>query len=658
MAATLRIPTIFTAVDKISGIVRNMGRNVKGFANNVQSGVSAGNRLFKKLTPTIGETTKQLLSFASAAAISASIFSGAHFAVDSIMQYETALHSLEAVTGESSDKFKGMIEGIASRTHKSAIDVASSFEVIGSAMSQYLDNPKALGQIAEAGITLAKASRQELEPTLQNLTSIMNQFDLGADKALDTINRLTAGEIVGQVSTSNMAKALQQFGAVANANNVDLSQSVALVEVLGKKLPTEQLGTASRNLITFMSAAASMPKPAQKAMAKHGVNVDLLMSKHVKFGDKLKELSKIQGDAVAMEAFFGRENMAAGTIILSNLKTYEEWEKKIRVTNEANRQAAVNSDTLANAFSEVKNQFVNTLVSGGKLTPAMTKIKDAAFFIANNMTKIFDIGLKVLMFFVAWKALLIATEIALFAYNVVVGVSAVRSATLATSIGGGNVAMYAQKAATYAVIAAQWLQTTALKAVTAGQWLWNAAMTANPIGLIIVGVAALIALIALIITKWDEWGAAVSLFLGPIGLVISIIQSFRRNWEMVKEAFQTGGILGGLKAIGKVLLDAVLMPVQQLLELLSKIPGLSDLASGGAKKIQEIRQSLGVDMGETKKPLSSPEMQQQKNTQESIKTQRNTIEMNVNDSGGNVGTVKSKGPLDIPIKVGSTQGKR
>lgn len=50
---------------------------------------------------------------------------------------------------------------------------------------------------------------------------------------------------------------------------------------------------------------------------------------------------------------------------------------------------------------------------------------------------------------------------------------------------------------------------------TAAQWLWNVAMTANPIGLIIVGIAALIAVIVLIATKttWFQtiwrvtWGA-------------------------------------------------------------------------------------------------------------------------------------------------------
>lgn len=661
MAATLKIPTIFTAVDKISGIVKNMGKNVQGFANKMQSGISAGNRLFRKLTPSIGEAGKQLLSFASTAAIAASIVSGAHFGVQSIMDYETALHSLEAVTGESSAKFKFQIEDIANRTHKSAIDVAGSFEVIGSAMSQYLSDPKALGQITEAGITLAKASRQELTPTLENLTSVMNQFKIEAKDANDTIQKLTAGEIVGSVSTSKIAVALQEFGANAYASNVNLGESVALLETLGKQMDHSKIAIGARNLLSVMSSAKGLSKPALYSLQQHNVNLDLLMDKTKPLGARLKELSKVQGDAIAITNIFQKENMTAANVIFSNLKTYDEYEKKIQKTKEAEKQAAINSDTLANAIAEIKNSFINAIVTGDKTSSTLDKVKTVAFWVANNMTDIVTVGAKVLIFFAAWKAILLASSIIMGAYNIALGIQRALSGAASIAIGQNTIALAAYNVTTKIVTAAQWLWSGAMGAATAAQRLLNAAMTANPIGLIIVGIAALIALIAVIIAKWDSWGAALSLFLGPIGLVISMIQSFRRNWDMVVAAFKTDGILGGLKAVGRVLLDAILMPVQQLLELLSKIPGLGDLAGAGAKKILEIRQSLGVDTGDggkTKPTLESPEVAQSRATSESIQTQRNTIDMNVTTGPGTSTTTKSKGPLNIPIKTTPTNGAR
>lgn len=53
--------------------------------------------------------------------------------------------------------------------------------------------------------------------------------------------------------------------------------------------------------------------------------------------------------------------------------------------------------------------------------------------------------------------------------------------------------LVASKTATLAVRAAEVAQAAAVKAAAAAQWLWNAAMDANPIGLVIIAVAALVA---------------------------------------------------------------------------------------------------------------------------------------------------------------------
>lgn len=127
------------------------------------------------------------------------------------------------------------------------------------------------------------------------------------------------------------------------------------------------------------------------------------------------------------------------------------------------------------------------------------------------------------------------------------------------------------------------------KLVTAAQWLWNIAMDMNPIGLIVIGIAALIAIIVVAIKKWDDWGAALMVFLGPVGLVVSAFKSIYDHWESIKTAFQTDGIVGGLKRIGLVLLDALLKPLQQILELAAKLDP-TGLAQKGVDKLKAFRE--------------------------------------------------------------------
>lgn len=67
----------------------------------------------------------------------------------------------------------------------------------------------------------------------------------------------------------------------------------------------------------------------------------------------------------------------------------------------------------------------------------------------------------------------------------------------------------AHAASVVAGTVATWASAAASKAAAAAQWLWNAAMAANPIGLIVAGVAALVAGVVLLVRNWDAVTAAV-----------------------------------------------------------------------------------------------------------------------------------------------------
>jgi hypothetical protein len=174
----------------------------------------------------------------------------------------------------------------------------------------------------------------------------------------------------------------------------------------------------------------------------------------------------------------------------------------------------------------------------------------------------------------------------------------------------GSIGSYAQELAPMVMtvsgmIPIMQMLSNSTRIQTAAQWLLNIAMNANPIGLIILGIAALVGLVAIVIKKYDEWGAAVSFLMGPLGWIINLVQSFRRHWDSIVQAFKSEGIIGGLKRIGIVILDALLMPIQQLLELIAKIPGMKGIAGGAADWIKQQRQSLNLITPEEKEVKKS-----------------------------------------------------
>ena len=128
---------------------------------------------------------------------------------------------------------------------------------------------------------------------------------------------------------------------------------------------------------------------------------------------------------------------------------------------------------------------------------------------------------------------------------------------------------------------------------TLAQGYLNIALFANPVGLIVLAVGVLIGLIAVAIYKWDEWGAALLQFMGPIGWIINAFMSIKNNWESIIEAFKTDGIIGGLKRIRLVLFDALIKPLQQILEMINEYDP-TDISTKMLNSVKDFRKNNGL----------------------------------------------------------------
>lgn len=541
------IPSIYTVVDKFTAPVKAMGNTAANFANQAQAGVARLDRGLNKMLPSLGGATKQFLSFASAAAISAAVFGTISFGANSLIEYEKALASAQAVTGTSNKdfvKFKAQIMDVAKQTKKSAVDVAKAFELIGSAKPELLKDAEGLGAVTKAAITLSKASGDDLAMTVESLTGTMNQFSAGAKDADKFINVLSAGAQAGAASIGNISESMKNFGSVAVGANLSIEQTVALIETVGEKgLFGAEAGTKLRGSILKLQQAGVGYASGQFNVA------DALEETRQKM---LKLKTAKQQDAL-LNKVFGAENISTGRILLNNIDKYKEFTKAVTGTQSAQEMAAIRSKTFSNAIEELKAAFVNTIVESGFLQKAVGKLTSIMRWAADNMESI-----------IFWGKILIGTFLALktviFAVNFITNVWA-----------------------------------AGVKIVTAVQWAWNAAMMANPIVIFLITLGALIALIAIVITKFNEWGAALSFVFPIVGLIVNAIQSFRRNWDGIISAFKNNGILAGIKKIGAAIFDIILMPLQQIIDIVANLSGF-EWAENAAKNLKQFRADIGANV--------------------------------------------------------------
>jgi TP901 family phage tail tape measure protein len=640
MPTTFTIPSIFTAIDKVSSVVKGMGKNVENFAAKAESGVARSERIFRKLTPSISGAAKEFLSFASAAAVTAGIIGGVSFSANSLKEYEDALASFRTIVGgtdQEFSKFSTQAQIVAKETKKSSIDVVKAFESIAGLNADLAKTPEILGGVTKAAILLSKGSGDDLQKSAENLVGILNQYGLEGKEAMRVSNVLAAGQAVGASNITKSAEAFTVFGAVAKTANISVEKSNALVQVLGSKMI---LGSEAGHAL---KATLGLLQKSGVGYASGVFNINDALAESKKKYDSLRTAK--EKDAFISKTF-GEINKSTGIILLDNIKQFEKFTAGVTGTSEAQKAADIRSRTFTAALDELKNAWVNIITSSDKAGSALNTVKNILVFITENLDTIVKIGVNILLFFAAWKAMLIVSKIVLIGYNVALGVMGALSGAASIAIGKNAAALGAYK--------------IVVGIVTAAQWLWNAAMMANPIGLIIIAIIAMIAVIVVVIKKYNEWGAAITFLLGPIGFVINLIQSFRRNWDMITESFKTGGVLAGFKAIGATILDAILMPLQQVFKLMTNLPGVGDFAKKAVAEIEMWRSNMGVNVNTnesgqtfTEKQAINPELLKKENQFDLLERVNNAkVDININDPNKRA-TAESDGNL-VRVKTGST----
>lgn len=283
---------------------------------------------------------------------------------------DEALASLSAITGATGkdlEDLKGKIHDLSAEMRTGITETTKLFEIVGSQMPQYLSDAEGLKTISASAITLSRAAKDTIENSTLALTSLLNQFSLGAEDAERAMNVLAAGSLVGSVGITQLSESMKNAGSVLSGANVSIEESVALLEVLGKYgVIGAEAGTKLRGSILKLQQAG-----IGYASGQFEIN-DALAEAQMQLAGYGTELEK---DAF-LQKTFGAENISTGRILLSNTKLFEEYTRGVTGTNVATEQAAINSDTLTFALDEMKAVWQNSIIEINNGTGAGEGFKD------------------------------------------------------------------------------------------------------------------------------------------------------------------------------------------------------------------------------------------------------------------------------------------
>lgn len=331
---------------------------------------------------------------------------------------------------------------------------------------------------------------------------------------------------------------LGEVGGVASGEIAALGASI-----VGSGTSSEIAATGIKNLILGMSAGAGATKSQAAAFASLGMSAEEVASRMQVDAkgaiiDVMKALQALDADkqAATLQDLFGKESIGAIAPLLGNLENLQENFNKVadaaQYAGSMEDEYKARSQTTENQIQLAKNTLDAVAVTiGSALLPAVGQMFES---IAPVLTLIAE-----------WASR--NEELVV----IIAGVAAGIAALIVTIAGMTLIVQGAALAYASFQLAAEFVKGLhlATKIATAAQWAWNAAMTANPIGIVIMAIAALIGILYVLYTHfeevqafctsvWESPAAAVLAFItGPIGMLIYCAAGIIANWETVKAWF-------------------------------------------------------------------------------------------------------------------------
>lgn len=494
----------------------------KGFSfnftinGNLANGFSAS---FGEASSKIGKLTSQIKEFGKVGQ-----------GIDGKTMAKNAFGGILATGGA---KMIGMARGIGSdlmETSQAAIDFESSmadvkkvvdfdtpqqFKEMGNDILEMTKTiPMAaqdLAQIVAAG-GQSGIAREDLTGFAESAAKMGVAFDISAGQAGDMMAKWRTAFKMNQTEVVDLADKINYLGNTTAASAPLISDVVTRIgplgevggvaageiaalgaSMVGSGIQSDVAATGLKNMILALTAGESATKSQVGALKELGLSAedvaqgmqDNAKETILKVLDAIRGLDKVK-QASVLSDLFGKESLGAIAPLLSNLDGVQDNLNKVadssKYAGSMEGEFSARSETTANSLQLAKNNMEAFKIAiGNGLIPAMTP-----------MISLLTQGVK-------WVSG-IAQEFPGAAS--VLGTAAVSIAIFCGAVGAlSTLAGTVQTVATFV----QWAKEAGLatRIWTGIQWAWNAAMTANPIGVVIMGIAALIAIGYVLYQNWD-----------------------------------------------------------------------------------------------------------------------------------------------------------
>lgn len=463
------------------------------------------------------------------AAITLPIAGAATAAIKMSNDFENAMAKVSTIADTTKTPMSTLKEQVIDLSNAVGVGVADIAEAQYQAISAGVNTASSVDFVSTA-IKAAKGGFTDTTTAVNGLTTVLNAYRMGADKATAVSDQMLIAQNYGKTSFGEMASSMGNVIPIASSLDVSTQELFSSIAVLTKN------GIATSESVTGLKAAFSnILKPSADA-AKYAKSIGLEFNaahlQSVGWAQMLQEIKeKTGGNTEAMGRLFGSTEALNSVLVLAG-KGSEDFTTAMNMmqdstgaTQAAYEKMLTPAERMNIAFNKIKNSLIQF---GAALTPAFEKVADVIGKVGDRLNNLSEGQVNTIVKFAAIAA--------------AIGPALMIFGKLTTGIGAAitKFGLITKKIADFGGIAA-------VITSTAG---------------IVIGVLAAIAIAAVLIIKnWDK----VKAFLSNVGAW------FKGAFE--KAGFSVDGFKNKFSAIGNTIGNIV-----------SKISGFCKNIAGIFKK--------------------------------------------------------------------------
>jgi TP901 family phage tail tape measure protein len=477
-------------------------------------------------------------SGAAIAGVGGIMVAGFGMAVGAAAEFEKKLDYFGAVSASTQGEYEAIRQkalDLGADTIYSANQIADSFIELGKSGVSAKD---IINGIGEGVANLAAAADIPLDTAANIITSSVATFGLSADKAVMVADRLAGAANASTVDVEDLGVSMKYAGGVASSLGFSFEETNTALALLGKYgIKGSTAGTSLRQVMLGLNGSTDKARNALKSLGiitADGANQFFKADGSAKslsevfqiLQDKTAGMSDQQKTATMQQIFATRALPSLIALTNAGAEGFEEMAAAVEKTT-AMEVAGKRLDNLSGDIEVLKGNLDTLFIQGGSGFQGFARGVVQA--VTDMVQSFMDLPAGVQTGFFA---LLLIGGIALVA----IGSLGLLAGSIMNLIALGLTLGPAWKAMITAIKAFRGITIVAAGA----QWVLNAALAANPIGIVILAIAALVAGLIWFFTQTEVGRAAWSSFMTWLGEAWANIVSVATTvWGALSSFFST-----------------------------------------------------------------------------------------------------------------------